>query len=126
MVLNGWVKSGAYNGAWGPAKALITIADGAAFDWVGKVDASSVPYSFVIAGDGPGHTGAMISSVAVDANGTPVPYAFFTDNYFSLLPHGHRTVRLHCPARHVPAAVRIRTWNSGEQSIALNTKSLRR
>ena len=69
MVLNGWVKSGAYNGAWGPAKALITIADGAAFDWVGKVDASSVPYSFVIAGDGPGHTGAMISSVAVDANG---------------------------------------------------------
>ena len=64
--------------------------------------------------------------VAVDANGTPVPYAFFTDNYFSLLPHGHKTVRLHCPAKHVPAAVRIRTWNSREQSIALNAKSLRR
>ena len=69
VVSNGWAKSGAYNGAWGPAKAWITIADGAAFDWAGKVDASSVPYSFVIAGDGPGHTGAMISSVAVDANG---------------------------------------------------------
>ena len=70
VVSNGWAKSGAYNGAWGPAKALITIADGAAFDWAGKVSAATqTPYSFVIAGDGPGHTGAMISSVAVDANG---------------------------------------------------------
>ena len=70
VVSNGWAKSGAYNGAWGPAKAWITIADGAAFDWAGKVSAATqTPYSFVIAGDGPGHTGAMISSVAVDANG---------------------------------------------------------
>ena len=70
VVSNGWAKSGAYNGAWGPAKAWITIADGAAFDWAGKVSAATeTPYSFVIAGDGPGHTGAMISSVAVDADG---------------------------------------------------------
>lgn len=70
VVSNGWAKSGAYNGAWGPAKALITIADGAAFDWAGKVSAATqTPYSFVIAGDGPGHVGAMISSVAVDASG---------------------------------------------------------
>ena len=70
VVSNGWAKSGAYNGAWGPAKAWITIADGAAFDWAGKVSAATqTPYSFVIAGDGPGHVGAMISSVAVDADG---------------------------------------------------------
>lgn len=66
VVTNGWAKSGAYNGAWGPAKALITIAHGAAFDWAGKVnDNTQTPYSFVIAGDGPDGAGAMISSVAV-------------------------------------------------------------
>lgn len=67
VVTNGWAKSGAYNGAWGPAKALITIADGAAFDWAGKVEyiATLTPYSFVIEGDGPDGAGAMISSESV-------------------------------------------------------------
>lgn len=65
----GWLKSGAYSGAWGPAKALVTIADGAAFDWAGKVDASSVPYSFVISGAGPDGAGAMISSGVVNTKG---------------------------------------------------------
>ncbi len=58
--------------------------------------------------------------VAVDAKGMPVPYAFFTDNYFSLLPHEHRTVRLHCPADSRAAAVRVRTWNTGEQTVRLS------
>ncbi len=58
--------------------------------------------------------------VAVDAKGMPVPYAFFTDNYFSLLPHEHRTVRLHCPADSRAAAVKVRTWNTGEQTVKLS------
>lgn len=66
----GWLKSGVDNGAWGPAKAWITIADGAAFDWSGMVTANTqTPYSFNMAGDGPGNAGAMISSKVVDASG---------------------------------------------------------
>jgi exo-1,4-beta-D-glucosaminidase len=58
--------------------------------------------------------------VAVDAKGMPVPYAFFTDNYFSLMPHEHRAVRLHCPADSRAAAVKVRTWNTGEQTVRLS------
>ncbi len=69
VVSNGWAKSGAYSGAWGPAKALITIADGAGFDWAGKVDNSTAtPYSFKVAGTGPDGNGAMMTSA--DFGGT--------------------------------------------------------
>ncbi len=66
LVQEGWIKTGAANGAWGPAHALITVADGAGFDWAGKVeDSSAAPYNFVIEGTGPDGNGAMISSVNV-------------------------------------------------------------
>ena len=75
VATEGWLKSGAYDGAWGPAKALVTIckdedADtGAGFDWAGKAnDSTTTPYSFKIAGTGPDGDGAMISSAYFGGN----------------------------------------------------------
>ena len=66
----GWLKQGAYSGAWGPHKSLITIckdanADtGAGFDWNGMAnDNSTTAYSFKIAGTGPDGDAAMKTSV---------------------------------------------------------------
>ncbi len=66
----GWLKQGAYSGAWGPHKSLITIckdenADtGAGFDWNGMVNGqSTTAYSFKIAGTGPDGDAAMKTSV---------------------------------------------------------------
>ena len=75
VVNAGWLKQGAYSGAWGPHKSLITIckdanADtGAGFDWNGKVnDSSTTAYSFKIAGTGPDGDAAMKTSVAFGGN----------------------------------------------------------
>ncbi|MBO7655928.1 MAG: hypothetical protein J6U40_13490, partial [Kiritimatiellae bacterium] len=66
LVREGWIKNGVADGAWGPAYAQITIADGAGFDWAGKVeDYTTTPYNFLIAGSGPDGNGAMFSSVNV-------------------------------------------------------------
>jgi exo-1,4-beta-D-glucosaminidase len=66
------------------------------------------------------HLAFCTEMVAVDSKGAPIPYAFFTDNYFSLQPHEHRMIRLHVPAGSLPAAVRVRTWNTEEHSIMLD------
>lgn len=66
------------------------------------------------------HLAFCTEMVAVDSKGAPIPYAFFTDNYFSLQPHEHRMIRLHVPAGSHPAAVRVRTWNTEEHSIMLD------
>ena len=86
----GWAKSGAYSGAWGPAKALITIADEAGFDWAGKVDGSTTtPYSFKVAGTGPDGNGAMMTSA--DFGGS-----FYNINSIADLElDGDATFRLH-------------------------------
>ncbi|MBQ9431648.1 MAG: hypothetical protein IJU44_08875 [Kiritimatiellae bacterium] len=66
LVAEGWIKNGVVDGAWGPAHALITVADGAGFDWAGKVeDSTTTPYNFAIEGSGPDGKGAMFSSVNV-------------------------------------------------------------
>lgn len=63
IVSNGWAKSGAYSGAWGPDRSLITVIDGAGFDWGGMVNGTSAAaYSFSLAGEGPGGAGAMTSN----------------------------------------------------------------
>ncbi|MBO7683765.1 MAG: hypothetical protein J6T51_03465 [Kiritimatiellae bacterium] len=63
IVSNGWAKSGAYSGAWGPDRSLITVVDGAGFDWGCMVNSSSAAaYSFSLAGEGPGGAGAMTSN----------------------------------------------------------------
>ena len=71
----GWLKQGAYSGAWGPHKSLITIckdanADtGAGFDWNGMAnDSSTTAYSFKIAGTGPDGDAAMKTSAAFANN----------------------------------------------------------
>lgn len=66
------------------------------------------------------HLAFCTEMVAVDSKGAPIPYAFFSDNYFSLQPHEHRMIRLHVPAGSHPAAVRVRTWNTEEHSIMLD------
>ncbi len=66
LVQGGWIKTGVADGAWGPAYAVITVADGAGFDWAGKVeDSTTTPYNFLIGGSGPDGKGAMFSSVNV-------------------------------------------------------------
>lgn len=69
VVSNGLAKSGVGFAPWGSAKSLVTVADGAAFDWAGVHSLESSPYSFAIAGDGPNGTGALLNSVAMHVNG---------------------------------------------------------
>ena len=65
----GWLKQGAYSGAWGPHKSLVTIQTGAGFDWNGKVnDSTTTAYSFKIAGTGPDGDAAMKTSVDFAGN----------------------------------------------------------
>ena len=74
----GIAQSAAASGAWGPHKATITVADGASFDYAGKVENStSTAYSFVTAGTGVGGAGAIYSSV-------PCPdYRFHDQNHIA-------------------------------------------
>ena len=59
----GILQSGAYNGAWGPDRALITVIDGAGFDWGNMVNGTSAAaYSFALEGEGPNGAGAMTST----------------------------------------------------------------
>jgi hypothetical protein len=74
----GIAQSAAASGAWGPHKATITVADGASFDYAGKVeDSTSTAYSFVTAGTGVGGAGAIYTSV-------PCPdYRFYDQNHIA-------------------------------------------
>jgi hypothetical protein len=65
VVNAGIAQSGAYSGAWGPHKSTITVADGASFDYNGKVNsATQTAYSFGAAGTGVDGAGAVYSSVS--------------------------------------------------------------
>ena len=74
----GIAQCAAASGAWGPHKATITVADGASFDYAGKVENStSTAYSFVTAGTGVGGAGAIYTSV-------PCPdYRFYDQNHIA-------------------------------------------
>ncbi len=61
VVSNGLARSGASNAAWGQDKALITVADGASFDFNGCVDSTSISYSFNVCGTGQDGNGAILS-----------------------------------------------------------------
>ena len=50
------------NTPWGPSKSLITVEDGAAFDYAGACSRSSTPYSFSIKGAGTDGKGALLNS----------------------------------------------------------------
>ena len=50
------------NTPWGPSKSLITVEDGAAFDYAGVCTGSSTPYSFSIKGAGADGKGALLNS----------------------------------------------------------------
>ena len=72
----GIAQSGAESGAWGPHKAVITVADGASFDYAGQVqNSTSTAYSFVAAGTGVGGRGAICTSVPCTT------YYFYNQNY---------------------------------------------
>ena len=60
VVSNGWAKSAATPGAFGPARSLITVADGAAFNWGVN---EGCAYSFTLEGSGPDGKGALFNSV---------------------------------------------------------------
>lgn len=64
LVSGGWAQSGVGDAPWGASKSLITVADGASFDWAGVASTTSMAYSFNIAGTGPDGNGALCNSVA--------------------------------------------------------------
>ena len=64
IVNGGWARSGVGDQPWGTAKSLITVADGAGFDWAGVASGTSSAYSFDIVGNGPGGKGAICNSVS--------------------------------------------------------------
>ena len=64
VVSNGLARSGVGFAPWGVAKSLVTVADGAVFDWAGVHSPTSTPYSFVIEGAGPDGKGSLLNSVA--------------------------------------------------------------
>ena len=66
LISNGWIKRGVNNQPFGAQGALITVEDGAAFDWAGGWEngAVSTAYNFSIAGSGPDGEGAIVSSVS--------------------------------------------------------------
>ncbi len=49
---------------WGREGSLITVRDGATFDWAGQISNAGTAYSFAIAGTGPDGSGALVNSVA--------------------------------------------------------------
>ena len=59
VVSNGWAKSAATPGAFGPARSLITVVDGAAFNWGVN---GGCAYSFTLEGSGPDGKGALFNS----------------------------------------------------------------
>jgi hypothetical protein len=66
LVSSGRLRRGVNNQPFGAQGALITVEDGAAFDWAGGWvnGAVSTAYNFSIAGSGPDGEGAIVSSVS--------------------------------------------------------------
>lgn len=66
LVSGGLLRRGVNNQPFGAQGALITVEDGAAFDWAGGWvnGETSTAYNFSIAGNGPDGEGAIVSSVS--------------------------------------------------------------
>lgn len=66
LVSGGWLWRGVNDRPFGAEGALITVADGAAFDWKGgwTNGGTSTAYDFSIAGSGPDGNGAIVSSAS--------------------------------------------------------------
>ena len=62
FVNGGWLISDAASEPCGMVQSLVTVADGAGFDWAGPISTTSTMYSFDIAGTGPGGAGAILLS----------------------------------------------------------------
>ena len=60
IIAEGWAKNGVLTTQWGPRLSVLTVEDGAGFDWAIVPNASSTPYSFDIAGCGPDSNGAVV------------------------------------------------------------------
>ena len=62
FVNGGWLKSTVPTTSCGVAESLVTVADGAGYDWAGTISTTSTMYSFDLAGTGPGGAGALLFS----------------------------------------------------------------
>ena len=60
----GRLVSDVMSAPWGAEGSLITVRDGASFDWAGQISNAGTAYSFAIAGAGPDGNGALVNSVA--------------------------------------------------------------
>ena len=62
FVNGGWLKCTSAATPCGAAGSLVTVADGAGYDWAQQISASTTMYSFDLAGTGPGGAGALLFS----------------------------------------------------------------
>ena len=62
LVSGGRAKCAVADGPWGAALSLVTIADGATFDWAGAFTQTGSAYNFALAGSGMDGNGALVST----------------------------------------------------------------
>ncbi len=62
VVNSGWAKCGVADRPWGAALSLVTIHDGATFDWAGAFTQTGSAYDFAIEGSGTDGNGALVST----------------------------------------------------------------
>ena len=62
FVNGGWLKCTSAATPCGAAGSLVTVTDGAGYDWAQQISASTTMYSFDLAGTGPGGAGALLFS----------------------------------------------------------------
>ena len=66
LVSGGRAKCAVADRPWGAALSLVTIADGATFDWAGAFTRTGSAYNFAVAGSGTDGNGALVSTVLSD------------------------------------------------------------
>lgn len=66
LVSGGRAKCAVADRPWGAALSLVTIADGATFDWAGAFTQTGSAYNFAVAGSGTDGNGALVSTVLSD------------------------------------------------------------
>ena len=62
LVSAGRAKCAVADSPWGAALSLVTIADGATFDWAGAFTQTGSAYNFALAGSGTDGNGALVST----------------------------------------------------------------
>lgn len=62
LVSGGRAKCAVADRPWGAALSLVTIADGATFDWAGAFTQAGSAYNFALAGSGTDGNGALVST----------------------------------------------------------------